>query len=59
MRNRLFIIRYNLMHIDNNIEDTLNVIFVYVDKDVDDDVKDICEIGFNNKVCFVNNIKDV
>jgi hypothetical protein len=47
------------MHIDNNIEDTLNVIFVYVDKDVDDDVKDICEIGFNNKVCFVNNIKDV
>jgi hypothetical protein len=47
------------MHIDNNIRNTFNVILIYVNKDVDDNVKNICEIAFNNKVCFVNNIKDV
>ncbi len=50
------------MLVDNNFEDVFNAIFVYVNKDVANDVedaRDIFEIAFNNKACFVKDACDV
>lgn len=44
--------------VNNNIEDTLNTMFIYVDKNIIDnvankDIKDVRQVTFNNKDCFV------
>jgi hypothetical protein len=50
------------MLVNNYFEDIFNVIFAYVNKDIVsnvEDARDVFEVAFNNKACFVKDACDV
>lgn len=62
MRNKLFIIKCNLIFINNNFKNVFNAIFIYINKDITnniENVKDIFKDIFNNKVYFIKNIYNI